>query len=414
MAGEPGELSDFGQAAGEEWDGLLARLLGESESPHLLRHPDQRTPDLIPVDWGAFPVRVTRCLGGNVGNALRLLDWRTEQGDLGRAYLHEEYLEWRVVRDELGRPRRVEMTTEFAAYWEVLAAHHPATVIELAKRFSGETVVRPEAVFGGLNPFDPSATPETRRRAFEDAMLPRGGRAPWSAYNNGRRAICFMSQGANTVRALVKLVAAAAFPYLDGESGQAISGPQAIASGTQAAQACRNSDPTVVGATIGLAAAGRLFALDDPIGVYIRGVQAEQLLTPDGTPVPDDWFQRQRGSRPRGGEGLERSQRLVFEVPAGVGFGLGDLIDASSGQRIEFGGQIANLVQLAVYLRVGPEGAVPVDPIRLASPEVVPCERDPRCEPEVLRRFREFEQLSANLLAATPEAPTDRAGGPAA
>ena len=409
MAAEPGNLSDFGAAAQQHWDDLVAGYLGGHGSPHLVAAADDRLTDVVAVDWGAYPTRTTQCLG-SMASSLRLLDWSTGQGDIGRALLQEEYVEWRVVRDETRTIRRVEFTTEFPEYWSVLAAHHPATALELIRRFSGDLDVQPAAVYGGVNPFAPGVTSAQRQAGFEDAMLPRGGRAPWSPYNNGQRALCFMSQGANTLGALIALVAAAAFPHVGEGSGQVLSGPEAIASGTQAAQACRNSDPTVVGAVIQLAAAGRLFALDDPIGVYLRGVQTDRLRQPDGAPAPAAWFQFQRGSRPHGSSSLERSQRLVVEVPAGLGFALGDLVDDATGERVEFGGQIADLVQLAAYVRVSPPGATAVEPRPVPLPDVTPCERDAACERDVLAPFRQFEATSRNLLGDTTPGFADRTG----
>jgi hypothetical protein len=411
MAGEPGGLSDFEGDAQREWDGLVDDLLARHDSPHLLAAADDRTPSVIQVDWGGFPVRISRCLQ-STADALRLLDWRTPQGDVGRALLQEEYVEWRVVRSPEGRLRRVEMTTELPDYWLTLAAHHPLKALELVRRFAGERSVSPRAVFGGVDPFARRTTPDQRRVGFEDAMLPRGGRAPWSPYNNGERAICFMSQGANTLGALIGLVAAAAHPFAAEGDGRPLSGPEAIATGTQAAQACRNSDPTAVGATIGLAHQGRLIALDDPIGIYIRGVQADRLLQPDGEPVPADWFQLQRGSRPHAGQGLERSQRLAFEVPPGLGFDVADLVDGDTGQPVEHGGQVADLVQLAVYLRISPPGQVPVEPRLLPLPRVTPCEQDESCERDVRRPWRRYQAAHENLLAATPEGTRDRTGAP--
>jgi hypothetical protein len=146
--------------------------------------------------------------------------------------------------------------------------------------------------------------------------------------------------------------------------------------------------------------------------VYIASVQSERLLQPDGSPVPLEWFDFQRGSRPGGSEGLERSQRLVFEVPPGLGFVVGDLIDSGTDQKIQFGGQIADLVQLVVYLRVGDRNAVQVQPREVPLPNVVPCEEHPDCDRDVLRLNEEFEETQRNLLANTPTSILDRRGEP--
>ena len=400
MAREPGTLSDFEDAAQEEWDALLARYFErEPTSPHLLATPDDRTPADVTVDWGAYPVRIEACLGSR-RNASRLLDWVAPQGQLGRASFQEEYAEWRVVTDAAGAIRRFELTTEFQEYWLTLAAHHPLKVVELVRRFSADEDVSAAALYGGADPFELS--PQQRRDAFEDAMLPRGGRAPWSPYNNGEEAICFMAQNANTLGALIGLVKAAAFPYVAEESNQALTGSQAIATGAlaDAAVACRNSDPTAVGAAVGLAVQGRLFALDDPVGVYIQSVESSALAQPDGSDVPLEWFQFQRGSRPP--ESKERSQRLVFEVPPEAGITISDLVETETGENVRYGGQIAALVQLGVYVRVSPDGQRPVDPELqpLAVPEIVPCEQHPDCG-SIREEFDRFEQLGANLLSGT-------------
>jgi hypothetical protein len=414
MATEPGGLSDLGPEAQQDWNQTIAGYLEGNQSAAFLPTPTPETAELIAVDWGAYPVRVRACLQSRA-RANRLLDWTTVQGDIGRAELHEEYFEWRIARDATGKLTRVEVTTELPEYWLTLAAFHPADTLRLIARFAGEPSVPSQAVYGGVNPFAAGVTPAARRAGFADAMLPRGGTAPWSPYNNGHKAICFMSQGANTLGALIQLVAAAAFPFMtrDPDSGELrqLSGPEAIATGTQAAQACRNSDPTVVGATIGLCANGRRFALDDPIGIYIRSVDHGRLLQPDGSPVPADWFVFERGSRPHDGVGLERSQRTVFEVPPGLGFVVGDLIDSQTDQPIQFGGQIADLFQLNVYLRVGPAGAITLPPRELDLPTVPPCEEHPDCR-AISRLWEVFEQSQQNLLRDTPRELVNRVGSP--
>ena len=410
---EPGNLTDLEGPAQRAWDALVERLFAASRSAHLLGKRDRRTTQLVSVDWGADAVRTTACLGSGP-RSQRLLDWVTPQEAVGRAYLQDEYFEWRTVRNEAGKVVRVEMTTEFPEYWSILAAHDPVKTLALVARFAGERSVRPEAVYGGLNPFAAGVGPRERMNAFDDAMRPFKGKTPWSPYNNGTRAICFLTQGSNNLGALVGLAIPAAVPYAAKDPAtrrlRPLTGPEAIASGTQSAQACRNSDPTVVESLIGLASQGMVFALDDPIGVYITSVQHDRLLQPNGESVPKEWFQFQRGSRPRGSDRFERSQRLVFEVPPGMGFVAGDLVDADSDQRIEYGGQVASLVQLSVHVRVSRAGAVPVRRREVRLPRVPPCDEDPGCS-QINKLWRQYQSYERNLLAGTPAGGLDRAGG---
>ena len=401
MRAEPGNLSDFGPDAEKAWARRLGDLFEKSESAHALPVPDERTRIPDTVDWGGFPVRIDRCLQ-NRAKALRLLDWRSSEGDLGRALFHEEYMEWRVVPGEdAGQVQRVEMTTELAAYWETLAAHHPAQVLELVRRFAGMTTVDVSRIYGGVNPFAPGIGPPERLAGFREAMLPARGRSPWSPYNSGELAICFMAQGNNTLEALVALVLASAFPYVAADNGQPLSGSEAIAATPQAAVDCRNSDPTIVGKVVELSANGHFIALDEPIGIYILGVDHTRLLTPDGPHVPLDWFTFSRGSRRHHGQGLERSQRLVFEVPPGLGFGINDLLDSASEQPITFGGQIADLVRLGVHVLVSDADAVNAEKRRVQRPSVPACEEDPDCA-TVGGWFEKFEETE-NLLEAVSE-----------
>ena len=131
------------------------------------------------VDWPGYPARIGACLGRD--RALELLDWTVAgAGDLGRLRHQEEYVEWRVVR-EGDRIRRIEMTTELSADWEILAAQEPARTLELVSSFAGEEVSWP-AVYAE-NPSDPGSTTATRRAAFRPAdalprrrrSVPRGG-----------------------------------------------------------------------------------------------------------------------------------------------------------------------------------------------------------------------------------------------
>jgi hypothetical protein len=84
-------------------------------------------------------------------------------------------------------------------------------------------------------------------------------------------------------------------------------------------------------------------------------------------------------------------------VPPGLGFGVEDLIDARTAQSIAYGGQLSDLVNLGVHVRVLSAGAVSVAGQPVARPQVTPCERSPGCA-AVAERWQTFERHSANLL----------------
>ena len=320
--------------------------LAGGEHPFLLPAPDARTRELTGPDWTGLPTRVQSCLGRAA--ALAVLD--------GERGLQEEYVEWRVVRDDDGRLRRVELTTELRDHWRVLAAHEPERALEEAGELAGR-LVGAEDLYGGRLP----DTPDAREDAFVATMIERS-----NPLNDGRAAILFMRHRDNDLGAMFKILAAAASPCVlaDEVTGRSrcATAYETIPMLDEAAVAGRASDPVIVERLGRLAFEGRLIAPDDPLGIAIAGVEHTRLRTPAGEPVPPEWFAASRGrSADESLDGHARSRRLVFEVPAEHGFAVGDLVDAATEQPIRHGGQIAELVQLRLLLRTSAAGVAPTD-----------------------------------------------------
>lgn len=369
---EPGELDALGATGVAAWNQRIARLLDvavqeEGENPFALSAAEDRDTEVTGPDWTGFPVRVAACLSRQ--QALELLDWNNGGVGQGRA-LQEDYIEWRVVRDEVGRIQRVELTTELSDYWRALAAHAPGETLRLVAEFAGELIVDPSAVYGDLDPTGSGVTPQQREDAFITTMLPPLGVSP---YNNGEKAICCMVQQFNDLRALFRLVVAAARPRVthDPATGRVrcMTAAEAIPL-VGAAQQGRSSDPVLVERLTRLAFEGRRVGLDDPVGIYIQDVEHTRLRKPDGSPVPQSWFRFSRGvGSESSSDGRSRYQRLVFEVPEEEPeLCVGDLTDAATGQKLVHGGQVAELVQLVVFIRVTEAGMVQAD----HGPERVP------------------------------------------
>jgi hypothetical protein len=344
----PGLLDELDEAGRVAWDEVVARsvdAVAADGGPGFIGAADSRTPALTGPDWTGLPARIAARLGR--ARALRELDRdRSEQ---------EEYVEWRAVR-EGGAIRRVELTTELRDYWWVLAAHRPERTIELVGELTGVSV-DPRRLYGVA---DPSALePGRRADAFREAIE---GRA--RALNDGRRGICFMSHRSNDLGSLALIAAAATRPFAVRGAGargrRPASAAEVIPHLGGAAMAGRASDPVIVERLGRLAWERRLVALDDPLGVYIEGVEAGRLRTPGDEPVPPEWFRPGRGApAARVPDGRARHQRLTLEVPRGERLAVSDLVDAATEQPIRHGGQVADLVQLRLNLRVGEPGSAP-------------------------------------------------------
>jgi len=374
------------------------RAISDAGTQHFVLQNSSMTQPPATVDWDGIPIRVQTCLKSR-SKAMRLSDWVSGIGDRGRAICHEEYMEWRTVRNAGGKITRVEITTEVQEYWITMARHNPSKLLSLVARFAGEQSVPFQQVYGTVNPNAPGVTPDDRERGFRSMMLPppKTRNPPRSPYNNGQKAICFLYQNVNALEAAVVLAAFAGFPLAAavGNTGQLrpLTGSEAIASTDQNAVDCRNSDPTIVGAIIGQAFSGKQVTLDDPAGIYITNVEASRLLRPDDqTPVPEEWFNLQRGSA--SADGKQRFQRLVFEVPTDLPFVVGDLIDSQTNETIDFGWQVAQLVKVGLYVRIG--GNVPGGPTPVALQPVANCAQQDSCE---------FFRQAFNLMEPTPPAP---------
>lgn len=393
---EPGGLTHLGDSGRQAWtreiDDCVAdvtRDLGVAEPNPLVVHPaDATTPHTTVVDWTGLPLRVVECAGRMA--ALELCDWAHTPGDGRLRPMQEEYVEWRVVGDEDGGIRCVEFTTELGAYWKVLAAHEPQLTLDLVAEFAGEERVDPAAVYRGCNPL--TASPQERVDAFFAAML--SGEDP-SAYNDGRTAITCMAQPTNTLEALVclVLVAAQARVVRDVVSGRlrCATCEETIPGMAGAAQAGRASDPVLVERLTRLAYEGRLIAFDDPLGVTIQSVEHTRLRTRGGEPVPAEWFSFSRGLGPSEvPDGRPRWQRMTFEPPPDSGVRVSDLVDVATELPIRHGSQIAELVQVAVVLRVSDPDVVPAEHLDPTEPP----QPDQHCSDvhEALATFRRVDR----------------------
>jgi hypothetical protein len=349
---EPGLLDGLGGEGRAAWTEKVRRIAARAVDARPGTHfsADAELPHVVTTDWPGLPTRIVRCLGRET--ALDVLD---RDGGAGRT-LQEEYLEWRTVRDDDGVVVRVEFTSELGAYWRTLAAHRPRALLDTVACFAREDDVPAETVYGVR---DPSAlSPADRELAFARTTLdPGGARSP---YNTGERAICCMIQPSNTLTALIHLAAAASRPQTIGaDARRALDAGDLVAAFGDGATAGRASDPLLIERLARAAWDGRRIAAHDPLGVYIIGAERGRLRTRDGEVVPADWWTFSRGrSAADSPDGRALHQRLVLEAPQGAGIRLGDLVDAATEESISSGAQVADLVQMAAYLRVGDAGAV--------------------------------------------------------
>lgn len=360
----PAGSTDLGPVALAAWKRAVEKIISDSlgslaRETTFLPESDDRTAETASVDWAGFPVRIAECLGWHA--SLEILDVQSETVGSGGRMLHEEYIEWRTAHSERGL-ELVELTTETSEYWELLAAHEPEKARALVADFAREDEVKWRDLYGDYDPLGEGATPVTRGRAFAAKTL-RSGDSP---YNNGSKAILCMVQPTNSLKALFRLLVAASTPrividVLDQRRRWGTCDELAGELGG-VAQLGRSSDPVLVERLARIAFEGRLVALDDA-PLAIANVQNTRLRTPSGEPVPAAWFHLSR-PHPDSPTQSPRYQRVRLEVPRDEGFCVGDLTDIATEDKIRHGGQIADLAQVALHLRVSQPGARTVDDAR--------------------------------------------------
>lgn len=331
----PGFLDDFDATQRSAWHNFISSRMDNAAAGHTDVSNDAPRPQFFnpskieasadavaeDVKWVAFP-RIIQ-----ISAPSDRARWR--RADASRD-VQDEYCEWSVERDPATQKiTRIDFTCEGPEYWTFLARVNPGKVLELYKTF-----VDPAVQSGDL--FNASGRYEPRNR--------------WNSSTSA--GVMHLIQPNNTLSAEIEIAGAATIQRAKPDGTPITDTQELILCGRYGA-AQRNSDP-FIGARVNAHARNKSdVTLANPVGIYFAGLDTQNWSTPDNTPAIDFW-RYVRGTS-------DRPVRAVLEVPAGKGYVLGDvLID---GRPIEFGGQVADRIQMtirAVATRIGQSAAVPV------------------------------------------------------
>jgi hypothetical protein len=275
------------------------------------------------ISWVAFPARL---LGPN-----RL---KTAENDRNE---QDEYCEWSAVKKG-GKIVRVTFTTELLEYFEHLWETDQQGLLKLYRK-----LVDPRVEPGDLHDRDGDYLPINR----------------WNHPSRSGR-VAHMLQGSNKLSAAVDLVARATVPRVDA-SGKQVTEQQALVACAQLGDPRRHSDPQIAGAVNAAARGGAEITLADPPGLHLGRPRTAGMVTPDGTDAARFWT-IERGDP-------EHTVRARFEVPANKRYVVGDI--TIGGKPIQFGGQVAERVQVWVKAIIKPGSH---------KPKAIPCGR-PKARP---------------------------------
>lgn len=256
------------------------------------------------LTWMGFPRRVLLSAANRDNKRAAYI---AADADVAARSIQDEYFEWFVERNPAGKIRKVTFITETPEYYQTLWNTNPSLVVGLY-----QTLVNPGIVQANI---------ESSPGVYDQFNQ-------W----NTTRGIVHYIQGINTLRAAIGLS--------EGSVHQApLPGDNYDVFGLTNTSV----DPRVALDVHMMVRKGLLVTLKDPIGLYMVEWNDSGFSKPDGTPVGNYW------RIVRGGAG--RTLRLEYEVPAALGFVVGDI--KSGGHPIEFGGQIAEHITVSITGQAG-------------------------------------------------------------
>jgi hypothetical protein len=330
---------------------------------------------VAPITWGAFPGRFSALFpdqgadwnhwsdyGGMPDITIDLCSGQSipprQYGPTGPRGWQDEYCEWSVARDVNGNIVSVMFTCENPEYWMTLWACDPNAVLQLY-----QSLVSPRASLIDL------ALKDAQGRPVTDPTTGRWAYNPLNQWNNGPHAMAdkggavHLTSSPNTLGAEFDLAAAATMPRQNPPGTILTTAADLVCCGRYG-QIGRNSDPkigqNVNGFVNRLGLQGALLTLTDPPGLYIQTPDFSTYKAPDGSD-PASYWTVVRGRTKGANDPIDRILHATYAVPPGKGFTVSDITIA--GERIEFGGQIAATIQMALLGTVFASGGANQPPV---------------------------------------------------
>jgi hypothetical protein len=303
----------------DPWSRTVAGLIGGfagKEFPQFYNPMKKDTPPSAQepmVSWVGFPATLkAKGLSDRV---------RWDRADRDRSD-QDEYCEWAVDRDPRTRKiKRITFTTELPEYWKHLFETDPARLLALYRKFVDPRVQLSEISSKGRY---------LGRNKWNDSQQTPG--AP--------SRLAHMIQGSNNLGAAIALVAQATI--LRQRNGKPVVNQQDLVICGRLGEPLRHSDPQIAAAVNQAARSGAELTFTNPVGLYLGRPLTAGMRTPDGADAASFW-KVERGD-------AVRTLRARFEVPASKKYTVGDI--KIGNQPIEFGGQVADRVQVWVSVTV--------------------------------------------------------------
>jgi hypothetical protein len=270
----------------------------------------------VSIRWKGFPISLLA--NSSQLDAFKIADGllTDTNGQTGRD-VQDEYLEWYVHRDDAGDVIQIDFTTEGPEYW--------TTLVDELKQ---------PGILKLYNLYYPGAKPTD--------VFPGGHYNPNNTFNNDRGAI-HLRQVNNNLWAEVAIAALSTLTYTKG--GVPLQSGADLCNYARLGESTRASDPHIAETVNGAAQAGKRLSLKDPIGLYMDKPNFSGWQTPDGSP-PENLWSSERGNPMTRGSLKSPANFKLSQVKI-------------AGQPIQFGGQVAKLIDVHLTALASKAGAVP-------------------------------------------------------
>jgi hypothetical protein len=283
------------------------------------------------VVWTALPTSYNARFHGDTEKLHRFLDRPKASGER----VQDEYCEWVVKRDAQKRVERIVFTSEPPDYYQFLydggygvpTTKTRALLLKLYRSRCGTQKVKL-------------------------ADLVKNGAYDWNNAWNTQHAV-HMNQVNNTLGAQINIAARASILRQRGR--KLLTDARALIECAQYGDPDRQSDPAI-GSAINQAARGnRFIALENPVGLYMTGLDTAGWTSPDGTDPQSFW------KVTAGVASADASKAMIVRaelaVPRHKPYTLADV--EIGGVPIRFGAEVAAHIQVRVGAIVSPGETLP-------------------------------------------------------
>ncbi|WP_331131779.1 hypothetical protein [Limnobacter sp.] len=326
----------------------------------------------VGIPWSAFPGRISALFPNDSGSWFQWADQGVPKPvttDLcsgntiapipypptGPRGWQDEYCEWSVRRNELGKITQVMFTCENPEYWFTLWQVSPAQVLSLYQQLVSPNVQLQDLCLPGVT------DPVTGQPAYNPLNKWNAGTVSTDTAGGA----VHLTSSPNTLGAEYDLAAAATMPR--SVNGEPVKSAAQLVCCARYGKIGRHSDPTI-GQSVNQYVNYNpkltevRATLTNPPGLYMQSPDFSAYKTPDGTPASKFWtVVRGRLANPTVSGDIDRILHATFSVPSELGYTVSDI--TINGKPILWASQIANTFDMALMATVFGNSGVSQTPV---------------------------------------------------